>query len=403
MKILYCSDDIRLTSGYGKLGKALCKYLISKGHKVINMGGSLTDLEFHPVEYEGITIYPVHGYGNVEQLRMLLRDKPDVVLMNADPRFFDHIFSVDNEIRSICPLVFFHLWDAEPFPIFNVPKYNCCDHIIAASKFTYDLLTQKSNGSQLPKITYIPIGIDTDVFKPLDQVEKDSVIQELMKLTNNEGAAPKFIAGFVGRFAIRKRILDIMDAFTEFARGKNDVMLLLHTSLRDEAGDITYVKENLFRGSPIIISQMQGQPDIVLNKLMSSFSVNINISSAEGFGMPIVEGMAAGIPPIALKTGGPSGTVNDDVGWLLEPDATTYVANEIVPYIHEYYISKKTLVATLEDAYQNPEKLRKKSQNCRDHVVKNFNEKDMVANIEKVLVEARDNFTPYPPITITRI
>jgi len=65
---------------------------------------------------------------------------------------------MDNEIRRVCPLVFYHLWDDEPFPKFNIPYYNSCDHIIAGSKFTWNLLTNNDTPENM--LSYAPIGFD---------------------------------------------------------------------------------------------------------------------------------------------------------------------------------------------------------------------------------------------------
>ena len=289
MNIGYISDDIRLSTGYGKIGKAVCTHLTKQGHKVITLGGSLNSEPFQPIKHEGITIFPVNGYGGNAHIDYLLNVKLDVLLINADPRFFEHVWEMDAEIRKNCPLIFLHLWDDEPFPIFNVPKYKCCDHIIAASKFTYNLLTEGFKDIEgMPPLTYIPIGTNLDVYRPLLSDKKEEVRKYFLGLINN-AFNPKFIVGFIGRFAVRKRVIDIMDAFTEFAKDKKDVMLLLHTTLQDEAGVIGYVKEQLFKNSPIVISQMMHQPEDTLNELLNMFCVNINLSSAEGFGMPIIQ------------------------------------------------------------------------------------------------------------------
>ena len=75
MNIGYISDDIRLSTGYGKIGKAVCTHLTKQGHKVITLGGSLNSEPFQPIKHEGITIFPVNGYGGNAHIDYLLNVK----------------------------------------------------------------------------------------------------------------------------------------------------------------------------------------------------------------------------------------------------------------------------------------------------------------------------------------
>lgn len=407
MVILYCSDDIRTNSGYGKIGRAVCKYLREKGHQIIIMGGVSHPGPFQPLAWEGMTIWPVQGYGNIEQLRFLLRrEKPDITLINADPRFFvDNAFKIDNEIRRICPLVFYHLWDDNPFPAFNVPLYRCCDSIITATKFTYDMLKSKEEQFDLPPVYYAPIGFDLSVYKPLPEEEKARFRTDFFKSV--QGNKPydenkiKFVVGVVGRYAHRKRIPDIINAFKKFSEGKDDVLLIVHSTIQDEGGNLLYLHQQLFAGVPLVVSSMGGQPDAVINHLYNLFSVSVNLSDAEGFGMPLAESMAAGTPVIAAKNAGPEGFVNEDNGWPLEPTVTSLVGSGIVPYINARIVSEDILVNALQEAYNNPTLLARKASNCRSIIMRDYNITDMVSSIETILVETKEKFVPYQNYTLS--
>lgn len=407
MKILYISDDPRMPSGYGRIGFAVCKYLREKGHQVVIMGGVSHPGPFQPLAWEGVTIWPVQGYGNMEQLRYLLRrEKPDVTLINADPRFFvDNAFKIDNEIRRICPLVFYHLWDDTPFPVFNVPLYRCCDGIITATKFTFDMLQSRAEEFALPPVHYAPIGFDLNVYRPLADEEKAKFRTDFFKSV--QGNKPydenkiKFIVGFIGRFGHRKRIPDIISAFKKFAEGKDDVLLIVHSTIQDEGGNLLYLHQQLFSGIPLIISSMGGQPDPVINHLYNLFSVSVNLSDAEGFGMPLAESMAAGTPVIAAKNSGPMGFVNDANGWLLEPSITSLVGSGIVPYINERIVSEDAMVVALQEAYSNPTLRAKKAANCRGTIMRDYNVVDMTQNIERILIETKEKWQPYPNYTVS--
>ena len=46
----------------------------------------------------------------------------------------------------------------------------------------------------------------------------------------------KFVAGFVGKNQRRKMIANLIEGFSRFAKGKDDVVLLLHTDKDSNAG-----------------------------------------------------------------------------------------------------------------------------------------------------------------------
>ena len=407
MRVLYISDDPRSATGYGRISHDICKYLRDTNHQVVVMGGINQPAPFAETPWEGITIWPVQGYGNLEQLRFLLRkEKSDAVLINADPRFFvENAFKIDNEIRRICPLVFYHLWDGDPFPEFNVPLYQCCDGIIASTKFTHNMLLNKAEQFGLPPIYYSPIGFDLSLYKPHALEDKVKFRKDFFKAVTGNKVYDEnkvdFIIGFIGRFANRKRVPDIMHAFAKFAEGKDDVLLILHSTLQDEAGNLLYLQQKLFPSLPIIISAMGNQPNELINHLYNLFDVSVNLSNAEGFGMPLAESMAAGTPVITSKNAGPSGFVNEDNGWLLEPDVVTMVGSGITPYIYDNLVSIDSLVNTLEIAYKDRGLLRRKAQNCRPTIMREHNVIDMTRNIEKALLETIANFQQYPNYTLT--
>lgn len=405
MKILYVSDDIRLPTGYGNLGKSFCKYL-KKNHEIVVLAGS--QQPGPPTEIDGIKIFPVHGYGTSDSIRYFVKEqKPDIVLLNADPRFFqDGAFLIDNEIRKRCPLVLYHLWDDEPFPTFNVPFYRSCDSLIIGSQFTHDLLSMNAEQYSLPPLYYAPIGIDTEVYKPLPMSDRQKMLDDILKTVRQHSTfgvdfTPTFIAGFIGRFGHRKRLIDLMRMFTKFAKGKKDVMLLLHTNAQDESGQIGYVVDQLFRNSPIVLSFTQAQPAEAVNRLYNVFDVTLNISHAEGFGMPLIESMSTGTPCISAATAGPSGFITDQNGWLLPPAVITTVGSPTVPFINDRFVSDSAVINALEEAYKNRTLLQERASRCRETIMKQHTEKQMVQVIEKALIETKANWKPYLDYTFT--
>ncbi len=402
MKILWISDNPNINSGYGKITAQTARYLKSKGHEVLLMAGgvSLPGAQFQEQAWEGCRLWLVSDYGNAEQIRYFLnKEKPDVVLANADPRFFDYLFKMDNEIRRVCPFVFYHLWDDEPFPKFNIPYYNSCDHIIAGSKFTYNLLKDNLPAAML---SYAPIGFDQNIYHPISNDELTEFRQQFNQLTNFAHVNAKFIAGVVARHAERKNLLSIMQSFVKWSVDKKDVVLFVHSPGADAGRSLEYAMQNLFINTPIVLSNAAPhvQKDNLINRFYNFFDVILNRSTAEGFGMPIAEAMLTGTPAITIDCPGPAGLVNSENGWLLSADVKPLLSNQIVPFIQGRYITDEKFIAALDEAYHNSELRAQKASKCRQFIIDNYSLNGMVTGIETALRKAITNWARYPEFTV---
>lgn len=402
MKVLWISDHPAANTGYGKITAQTAKYLKSKGHEVLLMGGSgPAQVPFQEIEWEGCRLWQVMDYGNAEQVRFFLNnEKPDVVVANADPRFFDYLFKLDNEIRRTCPFVFYHLWDDLPFPVFNIPYYNSCDHIIAGSKFTFDLL--KSNNTPEHMLSYAPIGFDPKVYRPLSDEELTAFRQEFNQITNFEYINAKFIIGVVARHSERKNLLGIMDTFAKWQEDKEDVALFIHAPASDAGRSLEYTLQTLYHNKKIILSNAAPhmQKDNLINKFYNFFDVLLNRSNAEGFGMPIAEAMLAGTPSISVDCPGPAGLITEENGWLLKSDVMPLMGNKIVPFIYTRYVTDEKLMATLDEAYNNAELRKQKASKCRKYIMDNYSLNGMVTGIETALQKAIATWKRYPEFTV---
>lgn len=405
MKIVYLSDSPQISSGYGKIGKDLLTRLRAKGHQIIILGGSLNPGPFQPQPWNGMVFYPIHGYGNIEHIRHILKEhKPDVMLINSDPRHLRHIFEIDNEIRGICPLAFYHLWDDAPFPKFNTMYYRSTDTIIAGSKFIYDLL--KANYTDTP-VFYAPMGIDTKVYDILPKEKVQEFKASIFK--NQPQFVNKFIVGYVGRNIFRKRLLDLYRIFAKFAKDKEDVLLFLHSSPFDpEGSNLLYLQSTLYPNLPVVISDPRGQDDSYLTHLYNMFDVSINIAFAEGFGLPLAESMACGTPCISAKTVGPSGLITEENGWLVEPKCIAQFGSNLVPFIDQRFVLDEDVLSALTEAYMkhvfsdsNKTLLEEKASKCRQYIVENYSADAMTEKVEEALKETVINWKKYPKYTVT--
>ena len=87
---------------------------------------------------------------------------------------------MENEIRPHCPMIYHHVWDNYPLPLYNKPSYDSNDVIVSISKVTYDIVNKVS-----PDVEnyYLPHAVDSKIFSPLSEDQ----IQELKDKQYGEG------------------------------------------------------------------------------------------------------------------------------------------------------------------------------------------------------------------------
>ena len=136
IKVLTISDHPLSPSGVGTQTKYVCEALLDSGKfEILSLGGAIKHNDYSPISIEDYgdqwRIIPVDGYGTQDILRSVIRnEKPDIVWIMTDPRFWEWLWAIDNEIRALCPIVYYHVWDNYPYPMYNRPFYLSNDHIV---------------------------------------------------------------------------------------------------------------------------------------------------------------------------------------------------------------------------------------------------------------------------------
>ena len=148
---------------------------------------------------------------------------------------------------------------------------------------------------------HIPLSVDTSVFKP---GPKDIDTMTDLNLTTDD-----FVLLFVGRPNWRKNIPVMLATIHELVhhRGRKNVKMVMHTSFDDPALPVSYdqmalgmdVNDNLvFSGGH---KWDKGVPPETLANLYRTSDVYFSPHAGEGFGVPMVEAMACGVPVVATK------------------------------------------------------------------------------------------------------
>ena len=377
-KIFVISDHPLAPSGVGSQTKYFIEALIKTGrYKFICLGGAVKHKDYKPQQVdpygEDWVIYPINGYGNAEVVRsVIFNEKPDALWFMTDPRFYGWLWDMENEIRPHCPMIYHHVWDNYPLPLYNKPSYDSNDVIVSISKVTYDIVNKVS-----PDVEnyYLPHAVDSKIFSPLSEDQ----IQELKDKQYGEGD-DRVTFFWNNRNARRKQSGSLLLWFAEFAEevGPENVRLIMHTDPKDPNGqDLSRIIHDFgLDDGRILLSTEKVRPS-VLAAMYNMADCTINISDAEGFGLATLESLSCGTPIIVNMTGGLQEQVTDGENWFgigLEPASKAIIGSQSVPYIYEDRVSRKSFITALHKMYNmTPEERKLMGMKGRNHVVENYN------------------------------
>ena len=377
IKVLTLSDHPLSPSGVGTQTRYVIEALLKTGKfQVISLGGAIKHQDYTAKMVdpygEDWKIIPVDGYGNPEMIRSILRnEKPDILWMMTDPRFYEWLWQIENEVRPLCPIVYYHVWDNFPAPHFNKKFYESNDHIMAISKLTHEVVKEVSPDT--PN-TYVPHAVDGDFFVPMDKMK-------LREEALSEADRNKFIVFWNNRNARRKQSGTLLFWWKDWLdeRGLHDkAQLIMHTEPKDPHGqDLSHIVQQIgLEDGQVLFSTQK----VSLDKMPIFYNmadVTINISDAEGFGLATLESLSCGTPIIATMTGGLQEQVSGPNGMNgigLYPASKAIIGSQQVPYIYEDRVSKKAFIAALNQMYDGGEEFRKElGDNGRKHVLENYN------------------------------
>ena len=306
-KILVLSDHALSTSGVGTQSRHLINGLLEKypGEWSFRQFGAAIKHENYDVVQvnEDFVIKPIDGFGDPEMIRLaLITEKPDILFIFTDPRFFVWLFEMEDEIHQICPIVWWHVWDNYPYPDFNTSFYESTDVINCHSHLTYTMIKEKFP----EKTNFIPHALPKEIFFPMPQ--KDALDLKMKALGKDK--KDDFVVFWMNRNARRKRTNDVLEAWSLFVKnleekhGKRNVTLLMHTDPQDNEGPNLFATADMFGIQDTVMFSTQRVGFDQINIMHNISDCCLNISYAEGFGLATLESMQCGTPIIAPKTGG---------------------------------------------------------------------------------------------------
>jgi glycosyltransferase involved in cell wall biosynthesis len=297
VRILSTGDNPLVSTGYG----CVWNNLLSRWAKLkpdwefMHIGWQNQDRK-HQTR-EGYWMLPMgkYDYGYDAVGKELMDLKPDFLVTLADVGFQNGYKEVVYEAKKkgwqgkwICYVPI----DTHGWAMTWSETFAGADIVVAMAGFG-----EKQLAEHKIKAVLLPHGVDTIDFKPL--ADRD-VLREKYKMSG------KFVVGFVGRNQRRKMIDRLLQTFHNFAKDKEDVVLMAHTD-EETPKDGWSIPYNLwqFEGLDKKVRLTKRKLDIRarqdigptdMNELYNLMDVFLYTTGGEGFGLPGIECQAAGVP-----------------------------------------------------------------------------------------------------------
>lgn len=171
------------------------------------------------------------------------------------------------------------------------------------------------------KVTFIPLWVDTQEFRPISKGDVSHLRKKLLKLGNTK------VILFVGRLQSDKDPATLFFAFERLLEVRNDVVLVV-IGTEDEKKKYTELAKQLsITGKVKFLGYIRHDE---IPKYYNIADVYVLTSIWEEWSNTIMEAMACGIPVIATNVGANPYLVKDKkTGFLVPPKSPTVLAGKI--------------------------------------------------------------------------
>lgn len=343
IRVLWVSDSPLVGSGFGRVTREITTRLAKvPGIEIACLGWSHDGWPYDRTRFPFV-IYPSRGAsdGSENFERVVQEFKPHVVVTLGEVWMLDWLHT--HPIRPQFKWIAYLPLDGGPFYPPWERMLKDVDTLVAMSEFGRTVFRE---GLPSRKIEMIHHGVDTSMFRPLP--ERD-------RLKAHERFRGKFVVGCVARNQPRKNIPALVKAFAALAGRIDNLHLYLHMNPCDVGFDIvTLLRRYGLEGKADVpgpdFSLHHALEDEQLNRLYNLFDVMALPSTGEGFGLPILESMAAGVPVVATDYSACSELLQGR-GELVRVLTTVAAGTNL---IEQAVIDVEDLAACIERLYHNP-------------------------------------------------
>jgi glycosyltransferase involved in cell wall biosynthesis len=202
------------------------------------------------------------------------------------------------------------------------------------------------------KILVVPHGVDTKIFRPRQKNLTDGIFRFMAnkgwnKGMNDRGGIQYLIKAFNEEFDHNEPVELLIKINPAYNDGKWDLTNEIRKlNLRNNGGRISISKE------AVTFDQ--------LSVFYNFGNVFVSPNMSEGFGLPITEAMACGLPAITTNYGGQTDFVSENNGWLID---YRLIPVEWDPLYKDVMWAKPDMIhlrSLMRYAYEHPEEVKVK-------------------------------------------
>jgi glycosyltransferase involved in cell wall biosynthesis len=232
--------------------------------------------------------------------------KPDIVWTVADIWMVDYIGRIKN--RASFKWIAYTPVDGAPVMDYWIPWFKSTDQMVMETQYGVDEVAKVA-----PEVDtkFIYHGCKPDIYHPFSPEQKKQIktqikyaqIHDMNSMALKQGLPEdSFIVGTFARNQPRKNFDKTLKAFKRFSRDKKNTYLWLHASAVDQGYNLPLLAKTMGIQDKLIFTPnyniVNGLSEHDLNIVMNMFDVHMLPTQGEGFGIPILETMAAGVPQI---------------------------------------------------------------------------------------------------------
>lgn len=324
MRILWHSPPPWTPGGYGQQTRFNVPKLIEHGHEVAISAYAGVHEER---EWNGIPILAAgrRSYGNGQIAFNYNRWKADILVLLLDLECV--------EPTQLGPLRV-HAWEPVDTDPLGMPTRHVLQGVydasqrmlpvqrgwlrpIAMSKFGQEMLRPFNDGWGGQDAPLVYHGIDTDLFRPDPEAGREW--RKRHKLPPE-----MFLISMIGVNSgtiDRKGFIQTLQAFKTFSDKRKDTALYLHTEAQNEL-NLAHIALTLdLKGRVLFTDQEERMADVhgddFMVGLYNASNLYSQCSKGEGFGLPVIEAMACGVPVVASRYSAQTELVPSGTGFLV--------------------------------------------------------------------------------------